>query len=486
MRIERIRRLLQPAATGWQWSLPLLAVVLLVSLPRVTVAADALTVDATNGQVKIRFDGLWQTPDTGMQVALPAVVSTGNDGAIRLRQGDTVIDVAARSAIELYADADSAELVQRVVQEAGSAFYDIAPQGKDRFRVETPYLVAVVKGTQFNVTFVDETSTVALYEGLLRIDAPDIGESRHIVAGQIGRRHRDDPHITVTDMATAAIVPSEGGGTTTSGRGGDGNGGGSGDSGAGEGHSDDAVVVSVGVDTGDDGIATVDAGVDVGGLGSGVSLGLNDGVLGGDVGTTLDAGRVTTGSAVSAGVDLSDGSVDVGLDAGADVGDVSVDAGLDAGVDLSDGSVDLGLDAGADVGDVSVDAGLDAGVDLSGGNIDLGLDTGADIGDVTVDTGLDAGVDLSGGDIDLGLDTGGDVGDIVADVGLDVGIDLDDGAGLDVGADGLDVGVDLDLDPDTDGGIIDLDLGLDADTGGDTADPDGGADEGGLRGLLGL
>lgn len=454
MRTEWIRGPRRPAAAWWQFSLPLVVVVLVASLPRVALASDPLTVDATVGQVKVRFDGLWQTPNTGMTVGLPAVVSTGHDGAIRLRQGDTVIDVAASSAIELYADDDSDTLVQRVVQEAGSAFYDIAPQGKDRFRVETPYLVAVVKGTQFNVTFVDETSTVALYEGLLRIDAPDIGESRNIVAGQIGRRHRDDAHITVTDMASAAVVPADAGGTAASGRGGDGD-----DSRSDGGTADGRGGITIGVDTRDDGIATVgvDAGIDVPGIDSGMSLGLGDGGLGGSVNASLDAGRIITNAAVGAGVDLSDGSVDVGLDAGVGAGDVTVDAGLDAGVDLSEGSVDVGLDAGAGVGDVNVDTGLDAGVDLSDGSVDLGLDTGVD------------------------------AGDIVADTGLDVGVDLADGASLDAGVGGLDVGLDLGLDGDPDTGIVDLDLGLDTDAGGDAADADAGTDDGGgLRGLLGL
>ena len=144
-----------------------LALMMLITTPSL---AQELTVLAAEGDAKVRFNSLWQTPQPGMVVDLPVVVSTGANGSLRLQQGETLIAVAANSAIELLANPDGSDLLQRVVQDRGSAFYDIAPQGKNRFRVEAPYLVAVVKGTQFNVTSSAELSTVALFEGLLRID----------------------------------------------------------------------------------------------------------------------------------------------------------------------------------------------------------------------------------------------------------------------------------------------------------------------------
>ena len=36
-----------------------------------------------------------------------------------------------------------------------------------KLRVETPYLVAVIKGTQFNVAVTGDTSTISLHEGVL-------------------------------------------------------------------------------------------------------------------------------------------------------------------------------------------------------------------------------------------------------------------------------------------------------------------------------
>lgn len=139
-------------------------------------APDNLIVEETTGAVKIKLRNQWQSPDVGMAVSLPGTVSTGADGSIKLRQDATIISVASNTAIELFEGPGSGATLQRVVQNQGSAFYDIAPRESNKLRVETPYLVAVIKGTQFNVTVAAETSTVALFEGRLQIEAPEVGD----------------------------------------------------------------------------------------------------------------------------------------------------------------------------------------------------------------------------------------------------------------------------------------------------------------------
>jgi hypothetical protein len=462
---------------------------------------DKLSVMEVSGAVKVKLDDRWASPQVGMIVSLPATVSTGADGFIRISQGTTSISVAANTAIELFEGAEPGLPLQRVVQNRGSAFYDIAPQGSNRLRVETPYLVAVIKGTEFNVTVAAETSTVTLFEGRLQIEAPDVGDVVDLHEGQIARRHRDDPAITVLGMETSEPVsrrdamPPTGGELP-----------GSGDAGNGDAFSegDSNPIVDTGdvldgmpnlppeelagdIDPGDAGIdahAEI-VGLDDGGPGVGldvdldpgdaaVDLGLDTGLdlAGGDIDLGLDVGPALGDSGVDidldAGLELGDAVVDIDLDAGLELGDAVVDIDLDAGLDLDAGAVDLGLDSGIDLGDTAVDVGVDAGVDLDAGDIDLGLDGGIDLGgDATVDAGVDVGVDLDGTDLDAGLDAGIDLGDTSVDTGVDTGIDLDDGTidvgvGVDVGDTGVDVGLDIDL-----GGgledLVDIDLGLDGD-----------------------
>jgi hypothetical protein len=465
-----------------------------------------LTVVESSGAVKIKLANRWQMPETGMIVSLPATVSTGADGSIRLRQDATTISIAANTAIELLEGTEPGLPLQRVVQDKGSAFYDIAPRGTSRLRVETPWLVAVIKGTQFNVTVASETSTVALFEGRLQIEAPDIGDVVDLHAGQIAKRHKDDPRITVVSMESSEPV-SRSNEPAPADKDAQGNGG-SVDEDDGIAAVDTGIPQDDGIDLGASGIdsgidarvdagayASLDGGLDPGEAGIGAGLHASTDLAGGDVGIGLEAGLDLgdggIDAAIDAGVDLAGGDLDLGVAAGLELGDVAMDVGVDAGLDLDDGAIDLALDAGAGVGDVVADVGVDAGLDLDGGDVDLGLDSGVGIGDVVADLDVDAGVDLDAGDIDLGvdggldlggdpvldvsadagvdlagsdvdagLDVGADIGDVSVDTGLDVGIDLDEGTvetGVDLGA--ADAGIDLNLgDP---GDLIDVDLGLD-------------------------
>jgi hypothetical protein len=432
---------------------------------------EEIVVEETAGAVKIKFDNRWQSPSSGMTVSLPATVSTGADGSIRIRQAATVISVASNTAIELLEGTEPGSPLQRVVQNQGSAFYDIAPQESSRLRVETPYLVAVIKGTEFNVTVAAETSTVALFEGRLQVEAPGVGDVVDLHQGQIAKRHKDDPRITVLSMQDGEPVARGDGGPP-----------------GGQTVSGDEASSLVGstdgdaVDDDDGNDVDLDLALDaVVGIGDsivdpGVDAGLD--LAGGDVEAELDV-RLDLGDAavdlgMDAGLDLDGGDIDLGLDGDVDLGSASVDTGLDAGVDLAGGEIDLGMDSGLDLGGVGVDAGFDAGVDLDDGDIDAVLDAGIDLGDAALDAELDTGVDLDDGGIDAVVDAGIDLGDTALDAGLDVGVDLggdDAGAALDGGVD-LDVaGVEVDIGAGIDLGdlddVVDIDLGLDLDLLGD-------------------
>ncbi|HVJ29627.1 MAG TPA: FecR domain-containing protein, partial [Gammaproteobacteria bacterium] len=60
-----------------------------------------------------------------------------------------------------------------MVQRRGNVFYDVAPRDLGKLRVETPLLVAVIKGTQFNVAVQPDSTTISLFEGRLEIRTPD-------------------------------------------------------------------------------------------------------------------------------------------------------------------------------------------------------------------------------------------------------------------------------------------------------------------------
>ena len=143
----------------------------------------------------------------GTVLELPATVRTGRDGAIDLKQGATSVSVGPDTLLEFPALEKAGGPIDRIVQPRGNAFYSIGKRAGRKLRVETPYLVGVVKGTQFNVAARDEVTTISLFEGLLEIRASDESSVVDINAGEVATRGRNDKTIGVFKMDSGKSPP---------------------------------------------------------------------------------------------------------------------------------------------------------------------------------------------------------------------------------------------------------------------------------------
>ncbi len=76
------------------------------------------------------------------------------------------------------------------MQPRGTAFYNVGKRGGRKLRIETPFLVGVVKGTQFNVVAQDDATTISLFEGLLEVRSADDSDVVDLHAGEIASRDR--------------------------------------------------------------------------------------------------------------------------------------------------------------------------------------------------------------------------------------------------------------------------------------------------------
>jgi hypothetical protein len=374
-----------------------------------------ISVTAVAGDVDFTMAGRAVAVAPRAPVLLPARIVTGQDGNVGLTQAGTNINVANDTDVEIPAEAVDGNLIARLVQHRGNVFYDVAPRDVGKLRVETPFLVAVIKGTQFNVAVQQDSTTISLFEGRLEIRTPDNTDIVQLNAGEIAIRSRADGAIRVVGMndervaAPAAARPAV------------------------------ADAARETLDTNEVAIA-------------------DDGVV---LRSSLADSTVVASPTVDVAGDR--GALDVALDANVASADGRVDVELDTDVDLGAGALDVGLDTGVDLAGVTADVGLDTALDVGGGTLDLGLDTALDVDTGILDAGVDAGLDLDGS-LDAGLDTGLELDGLV-DTSADAGVTLDDGS-LDVDLDaGLDLGV-LDVELDVDLGAGTLDLGLD---GGDSA-----------------
>jgi hypothetical protein len=385
-------------------------------------AADSgdIVVASLKGEVRVTMNGAAREVRAGTVLELPAQVRTGSDGAIELRQGATSVNVGPDTDLDFPALEKRGAPVDRIVQPRGNAFYDIGKREGRKLRVETPYLVGVIKGTQFNVASQPDGTTISLFEGRLEVLSSDGNDVVDLHAGEIASRKRGDAGIDVARMndkapATAPRPQSESGRAVPTSP--------PGDEFVAEAFApsmDDAPPVAIETATSvlvdvTDGVrgevetpaADIGAGADVGGG----SISVDTGVAV-DPGTVVDAGTAVD-MGTSVGIDAGGaGSIDAGVDTALDVGGggAVVDAG--AGVDLSTGGVSAGVDAG-----IVVDAGA--------GGVDVGATVDVETGVPGVDAGVSAGVNTGAGAVDVGVSVGG----IDVDLGVDLGLDDDDRGG---------------------------------------------------------
>jgi len=403
------------------------------------------------GDVHVTMKGVERAVKAGSVLELPATVQTGRDGAIDLRQGETAVSVGPDTLLEFPALTRAGGPIDRIVQPRGNAFYSIGKRGPRKLRVETPYLVGVVKGTQFNVAAEDTKTSISLFEGLLEIRASDDSSVVDIKAGEIATRSLIDTSIGVLQMEPGKVVApprapqssrSDGAKPPVA----------AASSGNAPGtpaspaqitnhrieRSDSALTPAVNIST----AAEVRADVEVAPAPVTETGGGSDVDVGGSVGTN---------ATLNAGVDAGAVAVDVAAAASTSVGEGVVDTVSTTNGGPGAGSVPVG--GGAPVVDVpvAIEPTVSVGADLgnSAGSVDTGNAGTVDAGNpnaahVEVHAGANGGPLSTGVGADNVVDLGGDHGPANVDLGAN--------ADLHAGSKDLDVGVALDLDDEDDQG----------------------------------
>ena len=165
-----------------------------------------VTVASVQGDVSVTVQARRLDVHKGDVVPLPATIYTGPSGSIELRQGKTTLSLAPNSQLVIPASTVPGEPIDRVIQTRGNAFYNVAKRETRKLHVESAYLVAVVKGTQFSVVAQDDSATISLFEGRLEVRATDDSDVVDLQAGEIAIRHAADSAIRMLGMDTGEPV----------------------------------------------------------------------------------------------------------------------------------------------------------------------------------------------------------------------------------------------------------------------------------------
>src|SRR5262249_48714776 len=115
-----------------------------------------------------------------------ATIRTGENGrALVVRGADTML-ISGNSVVGIPGDTKEG-LWTRILHQAGSILFNVEKRKVQHFEVSTPYLAAVVKGTQFRVTVADNGGHVDVLRGEVEVTDYKSGQYALVRSNQAAR-----------------------------------------------------------------------------------------------------------------------------------------------------------------------------------------------------------------------------------------------------------------------------------------------------------
>ena len=150
-------------------------------------------VSESSGDVRVAVNGQTRPVARGMLLASGAVVASNPGGRAVLVNGNDYVILSPSSRVRLpgqpagvipASGGRTMGQMTQVVSEAGTALYRIEHLANPHFRVQTPYLAAVVKGTVFSVTVTRGGASVQVTQGAVEVSTVDGGAAQLVRPGR--------------------------------------------------------------------------------------------------------------------------------------------------------------------------------------------------------------------------------------------------------------------------------------------------------------
>jgi hypothetical protein len=164
----------------------LLAAACVLAMASNAFAADdgAWTVGKSSGEVWLTSSGAQPASLKQEELLKPGdTVRTGRNGRVLLRRGEETMLISPNSVVGMPAE-NKEGLSTTIVQQAGSILLEVEKRNVKHFEVETPYLAAVVKGTQFRVTINASSTSVDVIRGQVEVADFRSGQIAQVMPGQ--------------------------------------------------------------------------------------------------------------------------------------------------------------------------------------------------------------------------------------------------------------------------------------------------------------
>jgi hypothetical protein len=143
----------------------------------------------------------------GLALAPGATVRTQARSSAVLVRGREFVTLRQNAQIRI-PDAERSRSVMQIIQDYGSALFNIGKQPNPHFGVETPYLAAVVKGTTFIITVGNDGATLQVTEGAVEASTPDGGARELILPGAVAMVAAGDTMRMVIEGDTRRVIDS--------------------------------------------------------------------------------------------------------------------------------------------------------------------------------------------------------------------------------------------------------------------------------------
>jgi hypothetical protein len=157
----------------------------------------------------------WIPAEVGIVLPDDSSVRTGADGTATLStatltaEGDVVRMTPSSEATLARAD-PSTGILTRVLQRIGTLFFEVAHRPSGTFRVDTPYLAVVVKGTAFGVSVASSGTSVSVTSGVVSVSKAEGGPAASVSAGQSASTGSDpDSAVSVSGGGTSSSTDAE-------------------------------------------------------------------------------------------------------------------------------------------------------------------------------------------------------------------------------------------------------------------------------------
>jgi hypothetical protein len=163
------------------------AIAIMLGVGTGAMAAEdaAWLVSKSSGEVWITAQGVQQASLTQeAQLRSGDTIRTGRNGRVLLTRGEESILVSPNSVVGIPAEKKQG-LSTTIFQQAGSILLEVEKRNVKHFEVETPYLAAVVKGTQFRVSVNAAGSSVDVLRGQVEVADFKSGQIAQLLPGQI-------------------------------------------------------------------------------------------------------------------------------------------------------------------------------------------------------------------------------------------------------------------------------------------------------------